>query len=510
MNNFKSILVTPDSKIEQLVKEVINFGAQEIVLEVSETATLLNNEINLRMLKFYAEEEAKELIIKAADPQLLSLAQRIGISTLRESDLTTAESSRDLYTSYQKGAQETAAVPEVEPKSRSLRQRHRRSSYLLPMTGITIFTLALASWWFLQPRVIVLVYPKEQQLSFATPAVINTEVSADNIIAGKLAAKLLEKTAQTSVQVLASGRRLVGVTAATGKITLINSGEQPVVIPKGSTLVGKEGIRFLTESDVLAPKAVPQYDSGIRVGTRWGRAEVTILATKKGTVGNQPAKSITTLEGKQYPALQVINFSPTRNGMDKKVPIVTLEDVKRGEAEARQQMELIGPDEVLQLVGRDYVLVPNLVNLEVLRINNSPEIGAEGEMVQINLEYRVSTMSPTQTGVQKLLFSRLDKQTPENFQAKSGKIELIAAKVVSSSASQAQIEFHGKGWVQGVLNRAKIRELIKGREIAEAREALLAQDEIRDFRIRFKDESSRLPKFGFQIKIIFPEGAKPR
>jgi hypothetical protein len=496
------IRLSPDSKIEQLVKEFINVPDKRVIIEALDDTTILKNEINLRLLKFYAEEEEKELIIKANDPGLLSLAQRLGISTLKEIELDIIPGVNE------EGKREIAAAPEIEKPVRKEASRH--SGQWATAVLILIFTLGLALWWFFQPKAVVTVFPKFQELEFRAPVRIGNVFKDEDILKGEIPARILVKEDSVPVQSITTGKKVVGFTPATGKVFLINSTNQPVVIPRGTAMIGRDGSRFLTNQDVLVPQKSVKMESGIEVASVYGKAEVEVTAEKKGVSGNHPAKSITRIEGKYQRYLKVTNPSPTVNGTDKKVAVVTLEDIKKGEAEARRQMDLVGQETVTAWIGEQYLHLPDLVKLEVLKVSFNQNIGAESDILQTRLDYRITILAPAWSEINKYLAKQLDRNLPPYFQATSHKVELLSAKVIAAGSNSAQLELEGKGKIRGVLDPNKIKNLIKGKSLEDAKTVLLAQNEIEGAKISISGDGSRLPGYGFQIRVLLPSGVRPK
>ncbi len=497
------IRVNSGVTIEQLVKEIINQPERKIVIEVIADSTVIKNEINLRLLKFYTEEDDKELIIQADDPGVLSLAQRLGISTLKENELDLGEQD---YDSFDEGENEVAATPEYEKPVKE--GASRWSGQWITAVLILIFTLGLALWFFMQPKAVVTVFPKFQDLQFTANVKISSHFNDEDILKGGIPAQVLTKEANIQIQTITTGKKLIGVEAAVGKAFFTNSTNQPVVLPKGTVLIGKNGVRFLTDHDVLVPQKKVKFESGIEVGTTYGRAEVGITAQQKGTVGNQPAKSITRIDGKYQRLVKVINPAPTMSGMDKQVSIVTLEDVKKGEAEARQQMQLVGQDAITALTGNEYLYLPDLTKSEVTKISYSHNIGAECDVLQTNLEYRISVLAPARTGIYKFLTKQLDYNLPSSFQSTGQKVDLISTSVTQVGEQWADLNIEGKGRIRGVLNPQNIKSLIRGKSIEKAKTVLLGRNEIAS--VKIAGSGTKLPGYGFQIKVLMPDGAGPR
>jgi hypothetical protein len=499
----RKIDVSPSLQIEELVKEIIHSPEERIVLEIPSDSTLLLNEINLRLLKFYSEEEGKILLVDAADPMVTAMAQRVGIPTIHERALD--DSPDPLPEELAKSADEVAAAP--EPKRNPKGVSHRQGGLLIAIP-ITLFTLVFAIWWIVQPKAVVTVFPKEQTMDFVAEAQMGPAYSETVPAEKKLPAKLVEKTSKINVQVAATGFKTVGVTYAKGAATFINTTAQSVVVPKGSILNTKSGIRFLTDQDVMVPKKTTRIQNGIAIGETYGKTEVQITAEKKGVIGNQGAKTITGIEGKFQRRLQVTNILPITGGTDNRVSIITLEDVKKGEAEARRQLNLAGPEEIMSFLTKDYLFIPELVRYEEIRVANHPEIGAEGETLQTQLDYKVSTLAPPIVELSKLLTAEFEKQIPDSFRPKDRKIELLETKVQSVANQDAVISLTGRGLIVGVLNPERLKKLLKGKTIIEAKEALTRQNELADYRIETVDGGNKLPEFGFQIKVLLPSEKK--
>lgn len=545
-SGIQRIPINPELRIEQLVKLIVNSIETQLVLEVPFHAESVNipdgtlvgpalfqDEINLRLLKFYAEEAEKDFVIATADPVVLALAKRLGISTCKEDEgrkvLETKESDEPaqllggINAAFRRSADETAAAPETtftpagnftQPqgvkRAETAREERQLGRGFIPAVLIALFTITLAVWWFFQPKAIVTVYPKVADRQFTVTARTSSLFRDDQTLIGKLPANILEKTGSIQVQTVTTGKKTVGVTPATGRVLFTNSNNQPVVLPKGSVLMGRAGVRFLTDSPLLVPAKKVQYDSGIEAGVTYGRAEVTVTAAVKGTIGNQPAKSLTILEGKVGRILKVTNPAPTMHGSDKQIGVVALEDTKRGDAEARDQMELLIPDTVSGLVGQDYLYLPELVKNEILQIKYEPDIGAEADTLQTILDYRISALAPYRVGINKFLSHELDRLLPAGFQATGQPVELVGAKVTSSGPDWADLELSGKGRIRGVLDQAKIKKLICGQSLEEAKTRLLSEEEIASSQIRLKVSGDKLPRFPFQIKLLFPAGARSK
>jgi len=524
------IRVSLEKNIELLVQEVITATEKEIILECpSETLKMLNG-VNLRLLKFYAEEKEKELLIQSENHHLIELAQGMGIKTIGsiglknnrvddEPVMMITNNNNDDYPIIEvlndqlvMVSQEQQIVPHVE-NSRAIalpgiprlfpKIDLQHQGGLLLALAVSVFTLAVAFWWFLQPRVTILVYPKEEELDLKVHARISPEFNENQIAQRMIPAEVITKEGSITVQLPTTGLKKVGVSEANGKITFINSTTQVVVVPKGTIIYDRNNIQFVTQANLLVPKKTMTIHLGISFGENYGRADVGIVALEKGEKGNLLSRKITNIQGNLARTLKAINFSPTKNGTDKQVPVVTQEDILRAETEARNQMKLIANDEIRAQVGQKQLFLPELVKLEVTKIANEPKQDVESEKLQTRLHYRTTATVVSMNAIYKFLSSEQAQIVPANFKLLSKKIKLLSVSVMAGASDQQWLILSGRGWIRGIMDESKIRQLIKGKEVEEARTLLLKQEEIANCQISMKS-GKQFPKYDFQIKVVFP------
>jgi hypothetical protein len=508
LSNHGVITVNPDLKIEQLVKEIIKHPQKQIILEVPENTALLTNEINLRLIKFYAEDEEKELIINGVDPHLVALAQRLGISTIRECNLNVPGLREAAASAQNPSEAERIPVVAVKSKKKGKKTYHWKHSGFLPAIVVALVTLLIGVWFFLQPKVLVIVYPKEQKLNFGAKVTISPEYRETDILTGKIPAKKVEKMTEFQIETVTTGSKVIGITPATGSVILINSSKQPVVIPKGAIVSGASGVKFKVGKNVLVPRKATRLRYGIPIGEEYGKVEVPVSAVENGARGNQPAKTITKIEGKMQNYIQVVNLEPTVNGADRRIAVVAQADLEKGAAEATRQMRLVASDEIAALVGTGYLFFPELVGVEVIKLHSSPALDSEATVVKTTIKYRANVVAPSMIEIRKYLINQLEGNLPSNFTTTNNAVKLVSAQVLNSSPRTTQLHLVGAANLRGVLSQDKVRALIKGKSISEAKKLLTQQSEVAEFKIEAKDpRRSTIPRFGFQIKLLFPDGA---
>ena len=78
MANIEVIPVSKDDTVQVLIEKIRETSAPQVVLFSDTRLPLLRNEINLRLLKFYSEEEGKTLALVIKD-RLEEIARSLGI-----------------------------------------------------------------------------------------------------------------------------------------------------------------------------------------------------------------------------------------------------------------------------------------------------------------------------------------------------------------------------------------------------------------------------------------------
>ncbi len=525
------VRVSLDKNIELLVQEMVTANEKKIILDCPIEAIRMLNGVNLRLLKFYAEEKEKELYLKTADQQLQELARGMGINIFEENfnkqqpteelivniidaetekfedypvievlndQLVKVDSDHSLRVEVENPT--TLAVSRVPRLFPKIELQHQGG--LLLAIAVTCFTLAVAFWWFLQPKATIIIYPKEEELELKVHARISPEFSENQIAQRMIPAEIVTKEGSITVQIPTTGLKKVGVTEATGKITFINSTKQAIVVPKGTIVYSNQNVQFATQTNLLVPKKTMTIHLGISFGENYGRANVGIVALEKGVKGNLPSRTITNIQGNLARTLKVVNLSATKNGVDKEVAVVTEDDLLKAETEARNQMKLIANDEIRASVGQKQLFLPELVKLDVIKLTNEPELNAESKRLQTRLHYRTTATVVSMNTIYKFLSSEQAQIVPPNFELLSKRIKLLSVSVMAGAGEEKWLILSGRGWIRGIMNEKKIRQLVKGKQVEEARQLLLSQEEISNCEIGMKNRA-QFPKYDFQIKVVY-------
>src|SRR5690606_9427917 len=159
----------------------------------------------------------------------------------------------------------------------------------------TGFSLLVAAFLLFRPRLSIIVHPATRDHMFRTVAAASVKFGEREVLQGNLPLKLQEKQDELSVSLATTGRKRVGDVPARGTVYFINSGVNPVIVPKGTVVATKTGTKFVTTKPVVVPKKSTRYELGVPTGENYGQAEVEVEAVEKGTVGNVEDRKSTRL-----------------------------------------------------------------------------------------------------------------------------------------------------------------------------------------------------------------------
>lgn len=185
-------------------------------------------------------------------------------------------------------------------------------------------------YYTLSPKVVITV----------VPGITHMEVRTAVTLDGELAALAIERTDALTARgaVPATGRAVVGVTAAKGVVVFFNTGEAPVLVPKGTQVATQSGQLYATDQDVVVPGREAVYFLDLPVGVQAGRAEATVTAQRPGSEGNVGPERVRVIVG-DWPTLSVRNLEPFTGGTDATVPAVVQADLDAAVGEARRALE---------------------------------------------------------------------------------------------------------------------------------------------------------------------------
>jgi hypothetical protein len=496
--------ITEHYTLEDIIRIIRESPARRIVLLAETTCPALREPINLRLLRFYSDERQVELIIIARDPVIRREAERVGLyrSGLEKQDGTGLKDPQLVL--------EFAANAEDGPAKTNHHSRARTASRpvvfgrLLTATAVAFVTLLTGAYFLFAPRVSIVAYPKVENRALDVKARISPSFTEKMLEADRLPGRVIERRCQAEYTVAATGRISIGFRPASGVATLFNGSAKPIVVPKGTELISKSGAVYLTVKDTLVPGKTRKTLMNVITGENYGQANVAVEAAQKGKSGNLPKNSLTKIQGKLGKLLQVTNFSPIIGGEDRELPVVTDADLERCRFEVERQMNIAASDEVRNVVGADYVFLPELVSARPLELTPSCKSGDEQEQVTVKLVYAVKATIIDKSILYKYINLKYRQNLPEYLAPAGGMVRIRSISAQPGKGRIHGISLRAETPVKGRLNQNRIIGQVMGKSIPQARAAMATLPEVGRFEIQAPRGMTRMPRFRFQIRLILP------
>lgn len=502
--NAEVIPVKKDDTVHGLIQKIREAPASRVILFSDGRVPLLRNEINLRLLKFYSEEEEKTLILVIRDHAAKKAARRLGIKiddSVEQRRIPEEYACERLPLNFN-GPAGGAATSE---DSRSVRPPTPLPGGKLTITLVfTFFTLLVGLCLIFYPRVTLIIHPVTQEWIYSVQGEAGINFSEREITQNRLPLRLLERRGEVSYTQATTGKKAVGFLPARGSVVFVNSGTNPVVVSEGVIVSTETGQKFVTTAGAIVPGKITQYELGIPTGEVYGRVEVDVEALEKGSVGNVEERTITRIEGPLARSLQVINLVPFTSGEDRMVAVVDEKDFLRAKEEVERQMRFRAEEDLKEMVEKDYILLPDLVYNEVESIKPDPQVGAEGEILNIKLFYRLRAGVLNRSTLYKWLQYNLQQTIPGGFVPVGEEIVVRDLRVGANDLRRSELYVRAAAKIRGHIDRQKVFQAIAGKTPEEARKELALFPEINRIEFRDANRVQTVPTRSFQVRLLVP------
>lgn len=491
------VVVEENDTMETLVRKVRRAENRTVVIEDG-GFRLLRSDANLRLLKYYAEEAGKAVVVSSPDHRIVELARAQGLGA-REAEYTPddmPDGPADPFEAPQReecegqndGAAGEGCGERGEPRPRHHRRRGTGRTLRPLAAAAALVTVGIGCWYFFWPRAVVVVTPsvavhRAQVAVTAVPEEVSPDVAA-KVVAGKWIEFVFEHRAK----VPATGSQRIGVSKAEGVVAFINDTKSTIKVPKGTRLSTGNGVEFETLQEVTVPPVSFKYlmDQPVRLDA--GVAEVNVAAVRPGSQGNvSPGRITRFASGVKAPvsALKVTNPEPVSGGEDRTAQVVTLSDLEAAlkalEKDVREAAEKQAENEVMP----GYEIVPGTLSWTISDTWYDAGVGDEAREVTAIAAVSGNALAVRPEDVRKVAYAAFSEGLPEG-------VEVLDQGLVKLSMSAAAASF-GKSWpievtveapVVNAVRPQDIAREISGKSVTSAKQVLGAWPSIGQFDIR--------------------------
>lgn len=489
------IPVGKDEEITGMVRKLRQSGARHVVLAVPPETVALRNLVNLRLLKFYAEQEEKTVRLVTGDAVVQRLADEARIDwTAPEREVTPPEA---WPVSAQEPREAAGAAPADSEGGRSETAKPWPRPRLRHLWAVPVLVLALGAWQlFAGPVVTVTVEPAVKE--YACEVTLQAQTDGRS---GRGLVPLSPLTAEVTATGSAAptGHRRYGVARARGTVTFLNQKPQAVKVPAGTIATTAAGLAFRTLETIQVPGVKTEYFMKIAVGLRAGQAEARIEAVEPGSEGNVSAGRITRLQGPLAGSLQLTNPEPTRGGEDRSASVATVADVGRAEREAAALLARQARGALEAQVPPGMRLIPESVRVSPPSLRTRakpgdevPEVVAEARAQASGLLYRPEALA-------KAAVAAYLRTVPDGFSALRESIVPGVPRFPRVEPDLAELIVPVAGRIAPRVEPAAVRQAVRGKTLAEAEAAVRALPGVAG--VAIKGARGRLPSWSGRLRI---------
>lgn len=533
MINRKVIRIRDGETINSVVRRLKN-TVEPVVHLVSDGAdSLLANEVNLRLIHYYATQENKTVIIESGSPEIRKMCKVIGLTAGSdgrigddcESDGRSnyvadtrenydseydfagagvgvgAGGARWGYDSSAAATSETELVNAPVSADRPVVPLLIKYAILGALLLVAIFIVAAVL--SLLPSATVIIHPASRLMVTDLNVELSLTHKSPDLANKVLPATTIDRQDFLEFTIPTTGRAQIGYKAAQGLVTFINDNANPVTVPSGTIVMTQSGICFATVKEVVVPRRNVEYFAGVPAGLRAGQAEAAIVAVDPGVAGNVSARRIQTIQGPLAEILRVVNPEATFGGEDKQIRVVAVEDIELANAEAKKQALAVANTELAKLSGSDKYLFDELTKVEIQSINLSHQLKEETSEILVRVGYRATSLTVAREELTKMVRSILAASLPESFALVSDSVKLVDVTASPQSLQGAVLYITSQSIVQGVIDRRHLLRGLLGKTIAEAHEFLGSVEEVGEYQIKLSSSDAKsFPKWGARLKIV--------
>ncbi|MGM0369590.1 MAG: baseplate J/gp47 family protein [Bacillota bacterium] len=498
MGNYTEVYIDPEESLKSFLTKLQEVEEQRVVIIIHQHASIFSGQVNIGLMKKYAQRANKELIFITNIKKVQNLLAREEFEIYDNLE----EFQRDNQQLVEQGQEGETIIGKEAPKIKSESSKLKKVIFFL-----LIFAIATGGWLYYKlPAITIKVEPalENKQIDSQLIADLNqSEIDFDNL---KLPLITKEVKLETTTEVEASGEKTVGVEYARGVVTLINNQKEKVIIPKGTIIATRNGIKYKILSKTVVPKMEVEKMMDVVVGANAGKAEANIRALNKGQAGNVSSGRIVKFVEESYP-LKMVNPEATAGGESESLSQINQEDIKRGLEKTKTKLQELAEEELLKKFGTEVFLFNDRIELEEPQLDPQAEAGSMQEKLSVVGTIKASGVAIKNEDLKDLAFKSYKEQLGTSFKLYNDKIKVKQVEIAEVIDEDLKLNVISRGEVIGNLDQSELIDGILGKKVANVKNLLDNMNEVSNYSIKPNNQIN-LPKFKYGVKLIVVEPTK--
>lgn len=445
----------------------------EVLLFVPKGCEALeNNEVNLMVLRRWADNLALRIGLVVEDRDTRSLAKGVGFVLLPSIE---AGQKADLHALDQR-RRRRKGLPPRPTLSLSLSRPARRAAagpgpkafpgvYAGLLLTAAVFTALAFALLFVLPNATVLLKPVSEPVEATMEMVGVAGLGEINYGLAEVPARTVYVEREGTDTIATTSKRDVPDGHAQGTVVFANKTTIPVTITKGTivrTSYG-ENVRFYTVADAWLPG---ELYSTVRVG---------IIAAEPGPGGNVPPLSINVVEGELAAQVDVLNESRTSGGTVRRMSAVDGEDKVRLRAKLMKRLQEEAYSELIAALAQGEFIPPDSLVITVLEEKFDHNVGDMTDELGLKMKVKVSGLAVSGADGEKLLLRLLEQTMKPGYRLLAGSSRFEHRAIINATPEQARFSMSVQAAIAPAIDTKAVSNAIAGKTIQAAKEYLSSQ-----------------------------------
>lgn len=447
--------------------------SNQVVLVVPRGCEALErNEVNLNLLRRWADSLSLRLALVIEDRATQVLAREIGFVLLPSAKAATEV---DLEALDLKRRRQRALPQPPSPNlllaglGKAGADSRPRRGLVAARVGIVAAVLVLLgiglALLFVLPSAAVTLEPVSQPVQATIQMSGVAGLDEVNYGLAEVPARAVQVEIEITDTIATTGRRDVPDGHAQGTVIFANKTTMPVTITKGTVVRTSSGqnVRFYTVADALLP------------GELYGTVRVGILAAQPGPSGNVLPLTINIIEGELATQADVLNDARTSGGTVRRVATVDGADKVnlRAKLVKRLQEDAYG-DLTSALAPGDFIPSDSLA-ISVLDEEFDHNTDDMTDALGMRMKVKVTGLAVGGAGAEQLLLSLLEQRMQKGYGLVPGSAMFERGSVIEATPERARFTMTVRASSALAIDTQAVSQAITGKTVEEAKEHLMAE-----------------------------------
>jgi hypothetical protein len=462
--------------------------AKRYLLVWPRRARLVENEIDVNLIKRKAQQLGGQVAIVSRNPKVIGNAEKEGIPVFPSVPRAEKSHWKNSFSLYEK-VENINRVNQIREYQRNRKKKKPQNLFSTSGRILSVGLSALAIIMlagFLIPSAQVILYPTVEEKNITIDIWASPEVHEINPN-GNLPAKIEQIEVTGSIDGVSSGTTNLASAFATGEVVFQNQTINTVNIPAGTILstAGDTIIQFETTSPITIEPGANNL------------VVAPIKALIAGSSGNVAAGQITQIEGDLGSLLKARNESDLSGGADQDAPSPTEEDYSKLKTRLLSDLKDKASS---QINSENQKIIPESIDKgTVILETRSIEPGQPGQNITLTMTVKFTGLSYGVKELNLLVRKVVDSNLGSN--------QILYLEQMSSEIQDVQINNNSAKWQESVqisviprVDDLEIATEISGKDVEKAIEILNSKvDSRQPADIRVRNIINRIPFAAFRI-----------